>query len=266
MSKTELQEETLYLSDIKVNYKISGSGPLVFVLHGWGGSSDSWREVQKNLSLSGYRVICPDLPGFGKSSLPPASWGIKEYSHFVSQFIEKLRDGKKFFLLSHSFGGRIAIYFSSHNKQLIKKLVLVDSAGIGGNCSLKNRILFFLARVGNALFSENHLARFKEGVRNIFYFFLRRSSDYPSTKGVMREVFKKIISEDLTPYLSQISVKTLLVWGEKDKVVPLKYAYIFEKEVRDSKLVVIPKVGHSPHLEAPEELSKILIEFFHSSP
>ncbi|GAI38906.1 unnamed protein product [marine sediment metagenome] len=67
-------EKTLSINNLKVNYKIAGSGPVILVLHGWGSSSDSWVDVMEILSGRGYKVICPDFPGFGKSQPPIQPW------------------------------------------------------------------------------------------------------------------------------------------------------------------------------------------------
>jgi len=61
--------------------------------------------------------------------------------------------------------------------------------------------------------------------------------------------------------LPQIKIRTLIIWGESDKLVPVKYAHIFKEKIESSKLEILPKIGHSPHLEVPEKLAKIIIQF-----
>ena len=73
---------------------------------------------------------------------------------------------------------------------------------------------------------------------------------------------KNIIAEDLEHYLSHIKTETLIIWGEKDRMVPLKCAYVFEKQIKKSKLIVMPAIGHSPHLEDPEGLVRLIEKFF----
>ena len=254
-----MEEKKIFVDNLEVNYKIAGSGPAVLILHGWGGSSDSWIAVQEILAKQGYKAICPDLPGFGKSKTPSRAWEVTDYAEFVNKFTRFLNIDN-FFIISHSFGGRVAISFAGTYPEKLKRLVLCNSAGIKPNPGIKTRIIFQFSKIGNAIFSPKISARFKDGARNIFYVFLRHK-DYAKANGVMKETIKKVLNEDLTQDLSKIRTKTLIVWGEKDKMVPVKYAQVFKEKIKDSQLVILPKIGHSPHLEAPEKLSKILIPF-----
>jgi len=254
-----MEERQISINNLKVNYKIAGEGPAVLILHGWGGSSDSWEQVQRLLVGKKYRVIIPDFPGFGKSITPPEPWGIREYTDFILKFTEKLKLNE-FYLIGHSFGGRIAIKFIGEQPEKVKSLILCASAGIRPKPGLKTLAIFWLAKIGNVLFSSKHSARFRDGARNRFYSFLRKK-DYVKAQGVMKETVKRVINEDLLPDLSRIKTKTLIVWGKNDKMVPLKYAYIFKEKISGSKLEVMSKVGHSPHLEEPEKLAGLILKF-----
>ena len=257
-----MREKEIFINGLKANYKIAGEGPAILVLHGWGGSSDSWIVVQQILASKGYKVVVPDFPGFGRSITPPIPWGLKEYTDFVFNF-SKAIGLEKFFLLGHSFGGRIAIKFAVQYPQKIIKLILCDSAGIKPKPGLKTIIIFWLARIGNAIFTPKHLVRFKDAVRNLFYIFLR-NKDYVKANGTMKETIRKVLKEDLLPDLYQIKTKTLIIWGGADKMVPVKYADIFKEKINNSELEIIPKIGHSPHLEVPQKLSEIILKFLKS--
>lgn len=252
-----MEEKEILIDNLKVNYKIAGSGPAILILHGWGGSSDSWIKII-NILEKEFLVVCPDFPGFGKSQPPLFSWNLDDFVSWLKKFIENI-NLKNFFLLGHSFGGRVAIKFSIYYPEKIKKLILISSAGIRTEKDFKTKIIFFLSKIGNSIFSPMPLNRFKDGARNFFYLFLR-NKDYPKAKGIMKETMKKIIEEDLLPLLSQIKTKTILIWGEKDKIIPLKYAKIFKEEIKNSQLILMPKIGHSPHLENSEKLSEIILK------
>ncbi len=254
-----MEEKQVLINNLKVNYKIAGQGPAILILHGWGGSSDSWVEVQRVLSEKGYKVIAPDFSGFGKSITPPEPWGIKEYVEIILKFAEKL-GLDKFILLGHSFGGRIAVRLAREHPEKIEKLILCDSAAIKPKPGVKTTFIFILARVGNTILNPRYLVRFKDFTRSVFYYFLRKK-DYVKANGMMREIIKKVLNEDLSPDLIEIKNRTLIVWGEKDKMVPLKYAYIFKEKINNSELEIIPRVGHSPHLEDPEKLCNIILKF-----
>jgi len=254
-----MREKEVLIRGLKTNYKIAGEGPAILILHGWGGSSDSWLRVLEILAEKGYRVIVPDFPGFGKSITPSEPWGLDDYANFVFDFAKKL-GLEQFFLIGHSFGGRISIKFVTQYPEKIKKLILCDSAGIKPKPGLKTIIIFLMAQLGNALFTPKHFTRFKDAARNFFYAFLR-NKDYVKANGIMKETIKRVLSEDLLPELSRIKNKTLIIWGAADRMVPLKYARIFKEKIANSDLEIISKVGHSPHLEVPKKFSETVLKF-----
>jgi pimeloyl-ACP methyl ester carboxylesterase len=255
----EIEEKQILVDGLKTNYKITGEGKDILILHGWGASSDSWLEVQKMLADKGYRVIVPDFSGFGKSITPLSPWGIKEYADFISKFIDKL-NLEKIILIGHSFGGRISIRLTLLCPEKIEKLILCNSAGIKPKPGIKTSLVFVVAKIFNASLSPKYFAKIREPIRKNFYRFLRKK-DYLKAEGVMKEVMKKVLKEDLKPELPGIKKETLIVWGDKDKMVPLNYAYTFKNKIKDSKLEIMQGIGHSPHLEKPTELVKIILKF-----
>lgn len=257
-----IKEEKILVDDLQINYKIAGEGEPLLILHGWAGSSDSWVEVQKILAKNGFKVICPDLPGFGKSQSPPFGWGVGEYRDFALKFVEKL-GFQEINLMGHSFGGRIAIKFATFYPEKLKNLILCASAGIKHNLNFYQRIIVSLARVGNYLFSQKPLIRYQDTIRNIFYMILRQR-DYLKVKGTMRETFHKIVVEDLEPDLPKIQTRTLIIWGEIDKTVPLKDAFTLKDKISQSVLKTIPNTAHTPNLEAPEKVAELVSYFLRS--
>lgn len=259
-----MTEEKLLINDLEANYKIagkiSGDGQQFLILHGWGGSSISWILVQKILAEKGFKVIVPDFPGFGKSKSPKEPWEVSDYVEWLKNFIEKMKIKKPFFLLAHSFGGRVAIKFSAKYPEKIKALILCSSAGIKPEKKLSTKIFYYLGRAGDYLFSRRPLLKFKDGARNTFYQIIRQR-DYLKAKDTMRETVKKVLAEDLLKYLPQIKTKTLIIWGKIDRMVPIKYAYIMKEKIPNSKLIILPKIGHSPHLEIPEKFTEEILQF-----
>ncbi|XOB42287.1 MAG: alpha/beta fold hydrolase [Candidatus Nealsonbacteria bacterium] len=254
-----MKEKTIIIDNLKINYKTTGSGPVILILHGWPASSDSWLRVMESLSRVGYQVICPDLPGFGKSDTPLQSWSIANYVEWLMGFVSVLKLDK-FILLGHSFGGRIAVKFSAKYGDKIKCLILCDSAGIRPKLDAKSTAIYKMVQIGNSVFAFGFLLKIKDVLRNILYFFIK-NRDYVKAKGVMKETMTKVVNEDLTSYLPKIKNKTLLIWGKKDKLVPIEYAYQFKDKIKDSRLEIIPGVGHSPHFRASERLTEIIIMF-----
>jgi pimeloyl-ACP methyl ester carboxylesterase len=257
-----MTEKNIVIDNLRINLKILGEGEPLLILHGWGSSSDSWKDVQRVLASKGYQVIVPDLPGFGKSIPPEEVWGVGNYGHFVLKLMEKL-ELSQVSLLGHSFGGRVAIKFANQYPERLKALILCDSAGIKQSANTKTSLVYLIARTGNIIFSKRPLRRFKVATQNLFYTLIR-NRDYAKANGIMREIIKKVLEEDLLPELSNIRTKTLLIWGERDKLVPVKYAYVFQEKLENSRLEILPKIGHSPHLEVPEKLSEIIVNFLKS--
>lgn len=254
-----MEEKTITINNLKINYKTTGSGPVILILHGWGVSSDSWVRAIESLSRIGYQVICPDLPGFGKSDTPLQSWSVDNYMEWLMGFVNALKLDN-FILLGHSFGGRVAVKFSVKYGDKLKCLILCDPAGIRPKLDTKSTALYKMVQVGNSVFAFGFLLKIKDVLRNILYFFIK-NRDYVKAKGVMKATMTKVVNEDLISYLPKIKNKTLLVWGKKDKSVPIEYAYQFKDKIKDSKLVIIPGVGHSPHFRASERLTEIIIMF-----
>ncbi len=77
----------------------------------------------------------------------------------------------------------------------------------------------------------------------------------------MRDVFKKVITQDLTAKFSKIQARTLIIWGERDQLTPLGDAYILKENIPNSKLEIIPQQGHNLHFKIPEKLSEYILNF-----
>ncbi len=252
------------MNGLKVRYaKIGEGGPFVFILHGWPGSLESWLNVGQNIAQSNYQVILPDFPGFGQSQEPFEPWEVKDYATWLKNFINQILSRFEFsqsslVIVGHSFGGRVAIKFGAMYPQMVSKLVLVSSAGIKRKTL---PILKYLTPIGKIIFSLPGLKFLAPIFKKVFYKFIIRSTDYLNVKGVMRETFKKVVREDLTPLLSKINAPTLIIWGSKDKKTPLKEGEIMRSKIKNSKLEVLIGVGHSPNKEVPDLVASKIIDF-----
>jgi len=218
----------------------------ILILHGWGSCAKNWQRVKELLENKGYEVFVPDLPGFGQEPPPAAPWNINNYVGWVKDFAEKNNLGR-FFLLGHSFGGTVATKYVLHYPENIDKLFLAAAAGI----RKKNVKKEFLKNISPFFRSFSLL-------KKIFYRFFVKS-DYQYTSGIMREIYLNIVKEDISGLFSQVKVPTIIIWGNKDDITPIADAYFINKEIKDSKLEILPGVGHRIRLEAPDLLvEKIL--------
>lgn len=262
-------EKNIEVQNISLNYKVAGEGKPLLILHGWGSSSDSWREVQRMLVENGCQVIVPDLPGFGKTQAPlprrslggggEEVWGVEEYTEFVNQFAEKL-GVEKFILAGHSFGGQTAIQFAVQHPEKVEKLVLIAAAGVRRTPGVAKKLVMTVAKLVSFLLYLVPFEDLRNNIKNAMYMAIHRR-DYMKTQGIMRDVFKKVITQDLTAKFSKISVPTLLIWGDKDEMTPIQDAYLMQELIPDSKLEVIPGAKHALNFQAPEKLSELIALF-----
>ncbi len=249
-----MEEKIISVKGVQTAIRIEGEGDPFLILHGWGVGKSSWENIQNILSKH-FKVIVFDFPGFGSSGPIPSVWDVQKFSDFALELAEKL-NLEKFYLLGQSFGGRVAIKLANQRGQRIKKLILVDSAGIKPKKNIKDLIASFLAKIFKKIEWLPGYASF----RRFFYRAIIKKTDYLEAKGTKKESYLRVIKEDLTPQLGKINLKTLIVWGKFDKITPLKDAYLMEKKIRNSKLAIID-CGHRPHQESPDYLAKIIIEF-----
>jgi len=254
-----MEEKTILIKEKKFNFKVAGDGQPILILHGWGASSSSWERVQEILANNNYKVFCPDLPGFGKTDSPKEAWGVSDYVDWVLEFT-KSQNLKDFVLIGHSFGGRISIKFANYYPKKVKFLILCDSAGLKIKPSFGRRIILTFVGFFKLIFGITFFSKIKEEMKNLLLFAIP-NTDYAKASKIMKEVMKRVLEENLFIYLNEIKSKTLIVWGKKDKLVPVEHAYVFKKEIQDSQLEIIPNVGHSPHLKVPKKFSDIILDF-----
>jgi pimeloyl-ACP methyl ester carboxylesterase len=254
------EENSVIVNELSVNYKTAGAlrqaqgKPAVLILHGWGSSSDSWVEVQRMLAEKGYRVIVPDLPGFGKTQAPLDIWGVEEYADFVSQFAEQMGI-EKFVLVGHSFGGQTAIQFAIAHPEKVEKLVLIASAGVRRTPGVLKALVMGIAKIASFVLYLVPSQELRNNIKHAMYMIIRRR-DYVRTQGIMRDVFKKVITQDLTAKFSKISMPTLIIWGDKDELTPVQDAYLMGELIPNSKLEIIPGGKHALNFQSPEKLAE----------
>ena len=264
------------------------------ILHGWGSCAKNWGKVKELLENQRHKVFIPDLPGFGECKtftspscslrdefgqnpspatqtnevsaasqgnvlhFPSKPWSIDDYVNWVENYINDLQINgefvEPFYLLGHSFGGSIATKFTIRHSEKIQKLFLVGCAGIRKK-TFKKKIAKKIAKIFN-FFS---FLPFYPFFRKVLYKLILRS-DYLAVKNsIMKETYQNVINEDISKKFSKISVSTILIWGKKDKLTPLKDAYYIKNAISGAKLEVLPGIFHNPHLENPKLLvDKIL--------
>ena len=253
-----IQEKQVIVNNLLVNYYgLASDDPAaetVVFLHGWLVNAEIWRSTIEGLhAQKDCNIYALDLPGFGKSQALEDDFDLEGYTQVVKGFIEKL-NLKGVVLVGHSFGGRIAIKLSAQSPDLIRKLVLADSAGFRDK-SFRKRTIVFLSKFFRPLL----YLPFLKLLRPKFYKVI--GSDYLNTNIDLRATFLKIVNEDLTEYLPKISAPTLIIWGDKDRDTPMWFAKKINSLVRNSRLEILKGAEHISFIDKPEEFNKALIDF-----
>jgi len=244
------------IDNLKVNYKVSGSGRDVVLLHGWGGQLGSMAPIHRDMERY-FRVYSLDLPGFGKSDPPPEAWGSVDYKELVGKFLDAMGITEPI-LIGHSFGGKISILLAAERK--IRKLILIDSAGIRSQRSLRYYVKVYSYKLVKRILGlpvvNKYFAATVERFKNRM-----GSADYRNASGVMRQILVKAVNEDVRDVLPRITAPTLLVWGDNDTATSLADGRLMESLIPDAGLVVLKNTGHFSYLEKLDAFLIILKEF-----
>lgn len=242
------------INGLKTNYQVFGEGKPFLILHGWGSNSDRWIPVAEQISQKGFKVIVPDLPGFGNSELPPVPWNINNFVNW-SEALAKELNLKDFYLLGHSFGGALASKIAVKHAQDIKKLFLVSAACVRKKTTSKN-VMKVLSKLVRAFYFLPFYSLF----RKAFYKFIIGKSDYLYVQGLIKETYLRVISEDLSFHLPFIKIPTVIIWGDRDFITSVEDAEFINKQINNSKLIMINGFGHDLNRKAPEILAEKVLD------
>lgn len=223
--------------------KYGTSKNTILILPGWGDTRNTFNYLIENLKED-FTIYIIDNPPFGNSKIKEEDLTIYDYTNLIREFMLH-EDITNPIIIAHSFGGRIATLLSSYYKDPIKKLILINIAGI----KHKNPIKKYSYKLFKKLIKiiPNKLRK------KINTYLLKKysSSDYYSLDNNMKKTFQNIVNEDLTKYLKDINQETLILWGELDDATPLKDAYKIRKRIKNSELIVFKGANHYSYLNYP---------------
>jgi pimeloyl-ACP methyl ester carboxylesterase len=266
----------------EVGYRREGEGPVILLIHGIAGSSTAWRDVMPALAER-YTVIAPDLIGHGQSAKPVGDYSLGAYASGMRDLLRVLGVARAT-IVGQSFGGGVAMQLSYQHPELCERLVLVDSGGLGREVSWLLRfmtlpgseylmpVIFpsFIRQRGNDISRLLHdhgikMARLGEMWRS--YASLTESANRQSFIRTIRAVIDpggQTINANDRLYLAQ-EVPTLIVWGDRDSIIPVSHGYAAHESMPGSRLEIIEGSGHFPHVEAPERFLAVLIDFLETT-
>lgn len=249
---------------------------LVF-LHGFADSKDNFYDAAHFL-VDRYNIICPDLPGFGKSDKrKDDTYSLANYGSWVCDFIEGL-GLDDFHLAGNSLGGAVAAEVARRIPDKVKTLTLIDPAGIyyKGKHSLHQELFD-----GNIIFDVRNRLEFEYFLDRVFYnrpllpppvkdfFYYEFHGHSLWHRKILDDLFQGLKSEDdprlyevaLNNRLPEIRVPTLILWGDEDSLFPHETAYEVKKLIPSSRLHFFTDVGHSPQIEVPRRFARVLKKF-----
>ena len=228
--------------------KHNTSNDNIIILPGWGNNRITFNNIINNLKDK--KIYILDYPGFGKSKPLKEEYTIYDYAELIYNFIKKNNITNPT-IIAHSFGGRVTAILISKYKLKINKLLLIDVAGIK-RISLKKYIYKVLKLLIKPL-PNKYKVKLQNKLFNLF-----ASTDYKNIDNNMKKTFQNIINEDLKKHYKNISCETLIIWGENDYDTPLKDAYILNRIIKNSELIIYPKANHFSYLNYPILTNKIL--------
>lgn len=235
----------------------------ILLLHGLGGSLERWSKVIPFFS-NNYRLIIPDIVGFGYSDKPHVEYSIEFFIKFIENFIQALNIDN-LYVIGSSFGGLLALEFAIKFPNKVNKLVLLSPAG------MMNRVTPTLnLYISAALYPTfyNVATAYYEMVydpRSVTEASIRDFINRMSLNNAKYAFMSTLISLKNNPDLKdrlKINIPTLLIWGKDDQLMPLKYAKDFK--IPNSKLVIFNNCGHYPHVEKVEEFNKTVFQFLNN--
>lgn len=245
----------------EIRYYTAGKGDPLVVIHGGGGDASTWLRNIEELA-SHYTVYAPDLPGYGGSQPLDGKYYIPELTNFLDGFSDNL-GLERFHLVGHSLGGGVALNYALHSPHKIKKLVLVSSLCLGREIAFWVRLISIptlLRLLGAVTLSVFRGIKWvvKKVLKQVEFVipFSPASVNIGGSVATFREQ-TMVLADRFTEVLPP----TLVVWGARDNIVPVRHAYAAAKVIPDCQLKVFDKRGHDVHREDVTEFSNVVRGF-----
>jgi pimeloyl-ACP methyl ester carboxylesterase len=255
---------------IRLHVETYGSGKPVVLLHGFGASSYSFSRIIPALSKH-FKLYAIDLKGFGASPRPDDHrYSVYDQAVLVERFL-KAHHLDHVTLIGHSYGGGVALSLALMDPARIDKMVLIDAAAYAQQLPKLIRWLqipvvgplaFYLLPASYEVEDSYRYAfyddrKIPEDIVKVYTENLRK----PGAKRVYLEASHQLVPEDITcvsRYYRTIRIPTLILWGADDIVIRPSRAYRLHRDLRNSRLRIIPRCGHIPQEECPEAVVRAL--------
>jgi 2-hydroxy-6-oxonona-2,4-dienedioate hydrolase len=274
-----VEEHNLEIDGLPIRYLAAGEGPPLILLHGVGDNALDWRWVMPTLARD-HRVYAPDLPGSGGSAKPSVErYSPAFFGDFVGAFLDALGLDRAA-VVGNSAGGLAGLRFALTEPARVAALGLVDSAGLGRrvNPALRSLSLPGYGRLAVAWGKRPPGAAQRALARAALIF----SRPWRTPRGWLKEQYRLarlpgFLEAQLATLRSQVGLRgqrevlldrlpdleppTLVVWGERDRVLPPSQAHEAIARLRNGSLELVPDCGHLPQVEHPERFASTLARF-----
>jgi pimeloyl-ACP methyl ester carboxylesterase len=280
------------VGNLRVHHTTGGHGSPVVFIHGLG--SSGYIEWRNNLGdvAKRHRVLAPDLPGYGRTDKPRARYTVPYFARFVRRYMAE-RNLRSAALIGASLGGRVVLEVALEEPKLVRKLVLVNTLGLGRPTVGAAQVAYGLVtipRVGEAVMN---LARDAlrwappRVIRRVAGRYAGVSTDLEKTMddqylSDLREMYgaagfndaylstvRSLINpralfggqHDVTRRLNELNIPVQLIWGANDPLFPIAHASRAQALIKYARLAIIDGAGHTPQAEKPEEFNRVLHQF-----
>jgi pimeloyl-ACP methyl ester carboxylesterase len=269
-----LERHEVRVDDHTWVYLEGGKGEPILLVHGFGTDKDRWGPFVTGFSES-YRLIAPDLPGFGENTrVPSASYDIASQVKRLNRFVEMIGLAE-FHLIGISMGGYVAAYYAGEYPKKVKSLALMDAAGVRSR--IPSDFWQSYKKDGKVVLLYKTPQEFDEFMSVLFYrppWVPGRFKAYLAQKGADQHDFRKKVLEDmarcglylLEDRLQRIRAKTLIIWGANDRIIHVSSVEKFERGLKNSRTVIIDKCGHVPYFEKRGETKRAYGDFLSNLP
>jgi pimeloyl-ACP methyl ester carboxylesterase len=271
-------EKCLELHGERIAYRDEGDGEVILLLHGMAGSWETWRALMGPLSRS-HRVIALDLLGHGSSTKPRSDYSLGAFAVLLRDFLDELGIARAT-LVGHSLGGGIAMQFSYQHPEYAERLVLIASGGLGADVGWLLRLASLpgaelvlpviaprqILPAGGRVFSWLRKAGFESARGEEMLRHYGSLSDAETRRSFLRTLRSVVDHRGqavcaLNRLNSRTDIPALVIWGERDAMIPVTHAHAAREVRPDARLVVLEDVGHFPHAERPAEVAELIAEF-----
>lgn len=278
------EDKYILVEGIRIRYWDEGEGPVVLLIHGFNASCDYWQWNFADLAAH-FRVLALDLPGHGLSEKKIPDYSALYAAHFLNSFLTALGVSRAY-IVGESLGGALAMALAVYHPERVAKLVLSNSAGLGGEISLGFRLLGIPGL-------RTLLAIFLTAPNRRVIKFVQRSATYQKQvitdewvnqvcalarqPGLRQTVLglarfgldwrgqRRAAWEPVFKRLGEISAPTLILWGAQDTLIPVTHAYTAQRCIAGAKLRIFEECGHMTHMEVPQEFNRVVLDFLLSS-